>query len=175
MADNVRRMGLHLQQDNMVGSLGNGLSDMHPSAAEQEVDGPGAAWNPVVNVDNQLPQTAGTLSQTNEAVENNSQGAVEQTSNLGTSNGAAVDVNNLLANPAHNTVQLGGTDDPNNGQLGFFGSNSDLLNPLAGVPHTAQAGGAGDDDGNEEFNVPLEEEAEESEDLDQDDYAKFMP
>ncbi len=48
-----------------------------------------------------------------------------------------------------------------------------MLNLSAGVPHTAQAGGAGDDDENEEFNFPLEEEAEESEDLDQDDYSEF--
>ncbi len=175
MANNVCCMGLRLQCDNTVESLGNGPSDAHPSAAtEPEVDGPGVARNPVVNADNQLPQTAGTLSQMNEAVGNNSQGAAEQTSNLGALNGAVVDVNNLLANPMHDTVQLGGTDGLNNSHLVFFGSASDLLNPSAGMPHTAQAGGAGEEE-NEEFNAPLEEEAEESEDSDQDDYVEFMP
>ncbi len=109
-------------------------------------------------------QTAGILLQANEAVGNNLQGAAEQTSNLSTFNGAAVDVNNLLVNPAHDMVQQGGTDDLNNSQLGLYRSASNLLNPSAGVPHTAQAGGAGEDE-NEEFNILLEEEAEESENL----------
>ncbi len=86
MAETVHHMGLR-SQDNPVESLGNGLSDAHPSAAEQEVDGPGVARIPALHVDNQLPQTAGTLSQMNEATENNSQGAVGHTSNPSASNG----------------------------------------------------------------------------------------
>ncbi len=104
----------------MVGSLGNGLSDAHPSAAEQEVDGPGAARIPVLHVDNQLPLTAGTLSQTNEAARNNLQGAVEQTSNLSASNKTTIDVSHLLLQPTHDPVQLGNVDNLSNGQLGFF-------------------------------------------------------
>ncbi len=41
------------------------------------------------------------------------------------------------------------------------------------MPPTAQAGGAGNDDEDEELNPPLEEEAEESEDSDQVDYSEF--
>ncbi len=175
MANNVCRTGLHSQRDNPVGSLGNSLSDAHPSTTTvQEADGPGATRNLVVNVGNQLPQTAGTLPQTNEAVGNNLQGAAEQISNPSTLNGATVDVNNLLVTSVHDTMQQGGMGGLNNSQFRLFGSNDDLLNPSAGMLHTAQAGGAGDET-NEEFNGPLEDGVEESEDSDQDIYAKFTP
>ncbi len=163
MADAVRHTGL-CSQDNPVESLGNGLCDAHPSSIGQEVDGPGATRIPVLHVDNQLLLTAGTLSQMDEAVKNNSQGAAEQTSNPSISNGTAIDASNLLLHPAHNTVQLGGMDDLNNGQLGFFGNGGNLLSPSASLLPTAQAGGAGnDDDEDEELNPPLEEEVEELE------------
>ncbi len=42
------------------------------------------------------------------------------------------------------------------------------------MPPTAQAGGAGEEE-DEDFNEPLEDEAEESEDSDQDDYTAFTP
>ncbi len=71
MAKNVCCMGLH-SQDKPVGSLGNGPRDAHPSATEQEVDGTGAAQILVLHVDNQLPLTAGTLAQINEATKNDS-------------------------------------------------------------------------------------------------------
>ncbi len=75
MADNVCRTGLR-SQDNPVESLGHGPSEAHPSSILQEVDAPGAARIPVLHVNNQLPLTAGTLLQGDEAAENNSQGAV---------------------------------------------------------------------------------------------------
>ncbi len=64
----------------------------------------------------------------------------------------------------HNTVQLGGADDLNNGQLVFFGNGGNLLSPSASLSPTAQVGGAGDDDEDEELNPPLEEKVEQSED-----------
>ncbi len=63
-------------------------------------------------------------------------------------------------------------DDSNNGQLRFLVRNDgNLLNPFA-VPHTVPAAGAGEEE-NEDFEAPLEDEAEQSEDSDPDDYAKF--
>ncbi len=175
MADNQSRMMLHSHVNNVDESDGNGLGGANPSAAAKlEVSGPGADRNLVGNAGNLLLQTTGTLPQMNKVVGDDLQGAAAQASNLGTLNGAAVGENNLLVTSMHDTVQQGGTNGFNNGQLGFFVSNDDLLNPSAGVPHTTQAGGAGDENENE-FNDLLDEEAEESEDSDQDDYAEFMP
>ncbi len=128
-------MGLH-SQDNPVGSLGNGPRDAHPSATEQEVDGTGATQILVLHVDNQLPLTAGTLSQANEAAENNLQGAVGHTSNPSASNGTAIDVSTLVLHPAHDMVQQGDADNVNNAQHGSFEDDGDLLNPSNGSPPT---------------------------------------
>ncbi len=175
MADNACCIELHSRKNNAVESAGNSPSDANPSAAaEPEVSGPRATWNLVVDVGNLLPHVAGTLLQTNKVVGNDSHGAAAQASNLGALNGATVDENNLLATSAHDSVPQGGTDDFSNGQFVLFRSNDDLLNPSAGVPPTVQAGGAGEEE-NEDFDAPLEDEAEESEDSDQDDYTVFTP
>ncbi len=115
------------------------------AAAEPEVIGPGADRSPVDGVGNQLPRVPGILPQVDEVLGNDSDGAVAQASNLGVSNRAAVDRDNLLATSVHGLVPPDGMGDfdYDNGQLEFpVGNDGNLLNPFD-VLHTAQAGGAG--------------------------------
>ncbi len=176
MANNQSRMTLYSHVNNAVKSDRNSLGKANPSAAiELEVSGPSAARNPLVDASNPLLHGAGALLQVNEVLGNDSDGAAVQASNLDVSNGAAVDENNLLATSAHDAVQQGGMDgfDYDNGQLEFpVGGDGNLLNPF-GVPHTAQAGGAGKE--NEDFVAPLQDEAEESDGSDMVDYTTFTP
>ncbi len=174
MADNACCMNLCSHEHNAVESDRNGLGAANPSAAaELEVTGPGADRNPFVDASNLLTHVSGTLPQANEVLGNDSDGAAAQASNLGISNGAAVDRDNLLATSTHSLVQPDGSGDfdYDNGQLVFpTGGDGALLNPF-NMLHTAQAGGAGGDENENELNESLEEEVE----SDLEDYSQLTP
>ncbi|MCP4545848.1 MAG: hypothetical protein GY835_05200, partial [bacterium] len=138
------------------------------AAAVPDQSGPGIARNPFVDASNPLPHGTGALPQMNEVTGNDSDGAAAQASNLGVLNRTAVNGDNLLANPAHNVVQQG------NGSFVFHNENNiPLLNPFE-MPHVAQADIAGGE-GDENLDIPREDEVEESEDSDTDNYAEFTP
>ncbi len=162
-------MMLRSHGNNVVDSNGNVTGEATTSAAAvPEQSGPGIARNLLVDASNPLPHGIGALPQMNEVTGNDSDGAAAQASNLGVLNRAAVDGDNLLANPAHNVVQQG------DGSFVFHNVNNiPLLNPFE-MPHVTQVDVAGGE-GDENLDTPREDEAEESEDSDSDNYVEFTP
>ncbi len=106
MSDNIRHTGLCLQ-DAPVGSLGHGPHETCPSSSVQDVSTPRATWIPVVLTNNLLPLTAGTLLQSSETVENNSQGTVAHTDNPSTSTETPIDMSTLVQHCEHGYVLPG--------------------------------------------------------------------
>ncbi len=101
MADNQSRMTLSLHASIVVESNGNVSGEANTSAAvEPEASVPGVLRIPVVDMSNPLLHIAGLLPQVDEVLGNDSDGAAAQASNLGVSNGATVDRDDLLATSA---------------------------------------------------------------------------